>query len=934
MPNMVRYVGLLAIVFSTVLIHKAADAQCELGWSGGFGKPGLNNAVYGLTVFSTNGVDRLDATGSFDKVGSVSATSIGEWDGGSWSAFQGLWTNASGTSFTSAWFDDGSGSGPQLYVGTMAIGSGTVGSTGIGKWNGTAWATVGGGTNGAVQSLIVFDDDGNGPHAPALYAGGDFTTAGGVSVNYIAKWNGSIWSPLGAGADSFVKALTVYDDGAGGGPALFAGGWFSHMNGQTAKSIAKWNGSSWTQVGTGITGLVSTLTTFDDDGPGPHAPALYAGGVFTNAGGATAKNIAKWSGSAWSALGTGASGQGGVNAILGFDDGSGPAIYAGGDFQIAGGNPVHRIARWNGSTWSDVGGGMGGVVYALAAFDDGTGPALIAGGQFGYAGDLSVMHIAKWNGLTWLPFGSGCNSNLDIHVVKGFDDGAGPALYAGGEFTSFQAVNGIGGQPANRIAKWDGTRWYALGSGTNSIVHALTSFDDDGAGPHPPALFAGGFFTQAGGDVANLIAKWNGTVWSALGGGLSGSSVISLTVYNDGNGDALYAGGEFGSASGVVVNSIAQWNGSSWSGLGSGLTWGKGIGYARTMAVFDDDGPGPNPSSLYVGGTFDTAGGIAVNNFAKWDGSSWIAVNTGLGFQPSTLSTLDLGSGPALYATGFNQAAGKAQIAFFNGQSWTMLGQGMTMPTSPAYVNALETFDDGNGARLYAAGDFMMADGHTANHIAKWDGTTWTALGKGLGIGSFAQASMTAFNDGHGSSLFVGGSFVSAGGIDSNKIAKWTHMGLPPQIITQPTDQSVNVGQSAQFSVVASGESLLYQWRKNRVLLEDGRTVSGATTPALTISQVTSNDAGNYDVIVTSLCGSTTSSAATLTVVQPCVADVSPSGGDGVVNVDDLLAVINGWGDCPVPPTVCPADIAPPGGNNIVNVDDLLAVINAWGPCP
>jgi len=52
------------------------------------------------------------------------------------------------------------------------------------------------------------------------------------------------------------------------------------------------------------------------------------------------------------------------------------------------------------------------------------------------------------------------------------------------------------------------------------------------------------------------------------------------------------------------------------------------------------------------------------------------------------------------------------------------------------------------------------------------------------------------------------------------------------------------------------------------------------------------------------------------------------------LNVDDLLAVINGWGSCPVPPAGCPADIAPPGGNDVVNVDDLLAVINGWGGCP
>jgi hypothetical protein len=67
-------------------------------------------------------------------------------------------------------------------------------------------------------------------------------------------------------------------------------------------------------------------------------------------------------------------------------------------------------------------------------------------------------------------------------------------------------------------------------------------------------------------------------------------------------------------------------------------------------------------------------------------------------------------------------------------------------------------------------------------------------------------------------------------------------------------------------------------------------------------------------------------------LVGICVGDIN---GDGTVNVDDLLAVINAWGPC-ANPNKCPADIAPPGGcgDDVVNVDDLLAVINAWGPCP
>ena len=62
-----------------------------------------------------------------------------------------------------------------------------------------------------------------------------------------------------------------------------------------------------------------------------------------------------------------------------------------------------------------------------------------------------------------------------------------------------------------------------------------------------------------------------------------------------------------------------------------------------------------------------------------------------------------------------------------------------------------------------------------------------------------------------------------------------------------------------------------------------------------------------------------------------CLADIAPSGGDGVVDVDDLLLVINSWGAC----VGCPADVAPqPIVDGQVDVDDLLTIINAWGLCP
>jgi hypothetical protein len=144
--------------------------------------------------------------------------------------------------------------------------------------------------------LTVFDDDGDGPNPPALYAGGWFTMAGGVPANNIAKWDGTSWSPLGQGVNDQVWDLAVFDDDGPGPrpPALYVGGYFTTAGGQPANRLARWDGSSWEPVGGGINGDVEALAVFDDDGAGPHLPALFVGGLFTVAGTQPSENIAAW----------------------------------------------------------------------------------------------------------------------------------------------------------------------------------------------------------------------------------------------------------------------------------------------------------------------------------------------------------------------------------------------------------------------------------------------------------------------------------------------------------------------------------------------------------------------------------------------------------------------------------------------------------------
>jgi len=284
-----------------------------------------------------------------------------------------------------------------------------------------------------------------------------------------------------------------------------------------------------------------------------------------------------------------------VYALAVFDDGSGAALYAGGDFTLAGGITAWRIAKWNGTHWSALGSGVADYVNCLAVFDDGFGSSLYAGGNFTVAGGTSAIFIAKWNGASWSGVGGGMAGPLFSLAV--FDDGAGPALYAGGNFTV------AGGNPANDIAKWNGASWSALGDGVDSIVYALRAFDD-GSGP---GLYASGFFGVAGGASANYVARWSGTSWSALDVGLDYTG-YALEAFDDGmDGDAdLFVGGTFTNAGGAASNHIAKWNGCGTSTF----CFGDGSSGACPCANNGFAGQGCNNSSN-TGGALLAVSGVA-----------------------------------------------------------------------------------------------------------------------------------------------------------------------------------------------------------------------------------------------------------------------------------------------------------------------------------
>lgn len=245
--------------------------------------------------------------------------------------------------------------------------------------------------------------------------------------------------------------------------------------------------------------------------------------------------------------------------------------------------------------------------------------------------------------------------------------------------------------------------------------------------------------------------------WSSLPhNGLNGP-VLALAVWE---GD-LYVGGVFsGTADGPMpLNSIARFNGTNWSALpNNGLNGG-----VRALAVATP--PGGGESTLYVGGYFTATkdGTIILNNIAEFDGTNWSALpNNGLDNSVRALAVWE----SDLYVGGdFSQTADEVvtnlnYIARFDGTNWSPLSnnglndivRAMTFSTPPG----------GGNTTLYVGGGFERTNDSavTLNHIARFDGTNWSALpNNGLNENVYALAVATPLGGGE-ETLYVGGYFT------------------------------------------------------------------------------------------------------------------------------------------------------------------------------
>ncbi len=593
--------------------------------------------------------------GSFTTVNGVSVNHVAKWDGSTWSA---LGSGTSDVVYAIGVL------GTDVYAGGAFLFAGGTFVSYIAKWDGSTWSALGSGFNNQVATIAVQDT--------FVYAGGYFTQTGPDTLDYVARWDGSSWSPLSLGVDAPVLALAVH------GSDIYAGGQFTGYRHRiivtgaiivlAARSVAKWNGG-WSALGSGTNYVVQALAARDT--------TLYVAGQFDSAGGIPAKNVAKWDGSTWSALGSGIRG-GSVPVVLALAV-SGTDLYAAGQFKVAGEDSAFNAAKWDGTGWAPLGLGLNGAIFALASI----GNDLYAGGSFTTAGGVIAKHVARWDGSNWYPLGSGTNNTVRALTVSGGD------LIAGGSFDT------AGGIRANYIARWDGSTWSSIGTGMDNFVVALSAYGTD--------LYAGGFFNNASGTPAKGIARWDGFGWSSLGAGFGGDNYVQslLARPNGSGGTNVYAGGQFDSAGGVPANYVAFWNGGHWAALDSGLN-------SNVFALISSG------NDVYAGGYFYFAGSQLVYHIARWNGSKWSPLGSGMGDDGVFSLAVN---GKDVYAAGTFDAFGNSyphDVARWDGSDWQPLGSGTIGWSGPTYALAM------SGNSLYLGGFIKKAGGKQSLYFARW----------------------------------------------------------------------------------------------------------------------------------------------------------------------------------------------------------------------
>ncbi len=400
------------------------------------------------------------------------------------------------------------------------------------------------------------------------------------------------------GVGTRVSDLIVFD--AGDGPKLYMAGNFesvidSRFGEVRAPGLARWNGERWSAVpgldgaGLELDGRVITLEVLND-GTGP---ALYIGGEFTLAAGLDAPFIAKWDGTTWSAF-NGPGGPDSLSKITGIhfhDFGGGPSLFVCGVLYNLEARTTPAVLQWESGAWIGPGASLPGSTTGadLASFG---GDLFVGGTRMGRDGE-TIPAIARFDGHQWsTPVGE--NQRIaefpsQFWKLRPTQIDGQEVLLASGRFGIWEDGTRI----ASNLAYWDGERWVSAEPDEGFYAHLITDFEDfDDGGGH--GLFLVGDEIQSNWNAGVLR---DGVVRPLFG--LNGDAAYTVFAYDDGVESQLLVGGEF-SESFAAPPYLARWqpgepckldwDGDCFASIGDYVAFYRALVDGDLAADFDDDG--------------------------------------------------------------------------------------------------------------------------------------------------------------------------------------------------------------------------------------------------------------------------------------------------------------------------------------------------------
>lgn len=662
----------------------------------------------------------------------------------------------------------------RVYIGRATTGFNPDGTpvtlNGAGWWDiaTQTWQPMGQGItlNSNVTDLAV-DNTGD------VYICGFFDTAfdpGGtpISVNGVARWDGSNWHALGQGLDpSPYYPYGIAFDSQGN---LYLGGrfdWAKNGNGSmVAGPVVRWDGSQWSSLGhPDVFNLWSLAIDHDDN--------AYAAWIDPNFNG---PYVSRWNTSQW-------------DTLADFPLVEGVATLAANPDYIAGGNDLYA----------------GGLFWSVRN--------LLNNAEY------LIQNNARWNGAAWHRMIGRGDANGTVfafdYEAHGPNPGYTERLYVGGDF------NNIAGVSTSNIAAFDATAstgiWQAVGGGVNAPVHAISAdmFVN---------VAVGGEFTKAvntNGDtvIVNHIAIWSPTTeaWLPVGKGVDGPvyAVYNGRNWNSISGDYGYliVGGAFTTAensdgSTVTVNGIARWDFGDqlWESYGSGVEGGSRE--VRTLATQGFSTYDPYPT-FFIGGSFDAAldsigNPISSSNIIRWreDGPiGWEPVGQGVNDVVYALATQGYG---AVSEETYLWAGGELTMSTNgNGNSintphislWDV-NTSQWLPVRGGLDSAVYAIEPSNRYRrmptmvardvepgVFIGGDFTLGlyqngNSRQLNHVgfaSLTNSQTWVPMAQ-IGIDDRVNALITiGFCHGAGQNVFAGGEFETAGVRFAKGLARWRY---------------------------------------------------------------------------------------------------------------------------------------------------------------